>query len=30
MFLLPELKESAPEIAALRREIHAHPELCFE
>ncbi len=30
MALLPELQASAPDIAALRRDIHAHPELCFE
>ena len=30
MALLPELQKSAPDIAALRRDIHAHPELCFE
>ena len=30
MALLPELQKSAPDSAALRRDIHAHPELCFE
>ncbi|KEH11214.1 amidohydrolase [Delftia tsuruhatensis] len=30
MALLQELLDSAPEITALRRDIHAHPELCFE
>ncbi len=28
--LLPELLEQAQSIQALRRDIHAHPELCFE
>jgi amidohydrolase len=28
--LLPELVAQAPGIQALRRDIHAHPELCFE
>ncbi len=30
MALLQELLDRAPEITALRRDIHAHPELCFE
>lgn len=28
--VLPELLALSPAIAALRRDIHAHPELCFE
>jgi amidohydrolase len=28
--VLPELLEQAADIAALRRDLHAHPELCFE
>ena len=28
--VLPELREQAEAIQALRRDIHAHPELCFE
>ena len=28
--VLPELLDQAPGIQALRRDIHAHPELCFE
>lgn len=28
--LLPELLNQATEMAAIRRDIHAHPELCFE
>jgi amidohydrolase len=28
--LLPEIVSQAAEIQALRRDIHAHPELCFE
>ncbi len=28
--VLPELLAQSPAIAALRRDIHAHPELCFE
>ena len=28
--VLPELLRQAPAIQALRRDIHAHPELCFE
>ena len=30
MKLLPEVLESAEVIQAIRRDIHAHPELCFE
>jgi amidohydrolase len=30
MKLIDSLVEQAPGIAALRREIHSHPELCFE
>ena len=30
MKLLPEILESAEVIQAIRRDIHAHPELCFE
>lgn len=30
MKLLPEVLESAEVIKAIRRDIHAHPELCFE
>ncbi|HYP82124.1 M20 aminoacylase family protein, partial [Variovorax sp.] len=30
MKLIDTLVEQAPGIAALRREIHSHPELCFE
>ncbi|MFC5610050.1 M20 aminoacylase family protein [Variovorax soli] len=30
MKLIDSLVEQAPGIAALRREIHAHPELCYE
>ncbi|MEN9340977.1 MAG: hippurate hydrolase HipO, partial [Pseudomonadota bacterium] len=30
MKLLPEILESAEVIKAIRRDIHAHPELCFE
>ncbi|MCC7545773.1 MAG: amidohydrolase, partial [Aquabacterium sp.] len=30
MPVLPELLAQSPAIAALRRDIHAHPELCFE
>ncbi|OXL16549.1 M20 aminoacylase family protein [Polynucleobacter cosmopolitanus] len=30
MKLLPEILESAQVIQAIRRDIHAHPELCFE
>ncbi|CAJ0902679.1 Hippurate hydrolase [Ralstonia sp. LMG 32965] len=30
MKLIPEIQAAQPEIQALRRDIHAHPELCFE
>lgn len=30
MKLIPELVAAAPAIGAIRRDIHAHPELCFE
>ncbi|GAB4090666.1 M20 aminoacylase family protein [Hydrogenophaga soli] len=30
MNLIPPLVAQAPAMAALRRDIHAHPELCFE
>ncbi len=30
MKLLPEILESVELIKAIRRDIHAHPELCFE
>ena len=30
MRLLDTLTSDAPEMAAIRRDIHAHPELCFE
>ena len=30
MKLLPEILESAATIKAIRRDIHAHPELCFQ
>lgn len=30
MKLLPEILDSAQVIQAIRRDIHAHPELCFE
>ena len=30
MRLLPEIVDSAPAIQAIRRDIHAHPELRFE
>ena len=30
MQLIDSIVAQAPEIAALRRDIHAHPELCFE
>ena len=28
--LIPELVQSASTIAAIRRDLHAHPELCFK
>ena len=30
MKLIPELVAAAPAIGAIRRDIHAHPELCFQ
>ncbi len=30
MKLLPDVLAAAPEITQIRRDIHAHPELCFE
>ncbi|MCH2242881.1 MAG: amidohydrolase, partial [Aquabacterium sp.] len=30
MLILESLREAQPAIAALRRDLHAHPELCFE
>lgn len=30
MNLIEHLQATAPEITALRRDLHAHPELCFE
>lgn len=30
MKLIPEILAAQAEIQALRRDIHAHPELCFE
>ena len=30
MKLIDTLVAQAPEMARLRRDIHAHPELCFE
>ena len=30
MKLIPELVDSAATIAAIRRDLHAHPELCFK
>ncbi|MES2585120.1 MAG: M20 aminoacylase family protein [Pseudomonadota bacterium] len=30
MNLIPELVAAAPAIGAIRRDIHAHPELCFQ
>ena len=30
MKLIPELVSAAPAIGAIRRDIHAHPELCFK
>ena len=30
MKLIDSIAAAAPTIAAVRRDIHAHPELCFE
>jgi len=30
MHLLPDFDQTDPTWAALRRDIHAHPELCFQ
>lgn len=30
MRLIESIRTDAPAIAAMRRDIHAHPELCFE
>jgi hippurate hydrolase len=30
MKLIDDLVSAAPSIASIRRDIHAHPELCFE
>src|SRR5574337_2156117 len=30
MRLIESIRADAPAIAAMRRDIHAHPELCFE
>ncbi|HVR48793.1 MAG TPA: amidohydrolase, partial [Pseudorhodoferax sp.] len=30
MKLIPEILQAQAEIRAIRRDIHAHPELCFE
>ena len=30
MTLIPEILQAQPEIRSIRRDIHAHPELCFK
>ena len=30
MKLIPEILQAQAEIRTIRRDIHAHPELCFE
>ncbi|MEK7693857.1 MAG: amidohydrolase, partial [Pseudomonadota bacterium] len=30
MKLIPEILQAQAEIRTLRRDIHAHPELCFQ
>jgi hypothetical protein len=30
MQIIPEIAQSHDEIEAIRRDIHAHPELCYE
>ncbi|MEY4100394.1 MAG: hypothetical protein RL300_1565 [Pseudomonadota bacterium] len=30
MFLIPEIVEQRPGLEAVRRDLHAHPELCFK
>ena len=30
MKLIDAIAQNSPEIATLRRDIHAHPELCFK
>ncbi len=30
MQIIEAIAAQAPQLAALRRDIHAHPELCFE
>jgi len=30
MKLIPEILQAKPQIEKIRRDIHAHPELCFQ